>query len=163
MIQTQSSMTRLHNSHLACHSISFIPILKETGEFISPNIQENPKTRRRARLQRPSVIRIKVPGYLPENLGELEMLSDAASRFPDLETRVVPPREKESLFLFPFQHLLPFSFLNSLLRECCFLLSVSPLRRPGLQAETVDIPRLLSRSLAGERAGILKFSVSARF
>lgn len=118
----------------------------------------------------PDAIRIKVSGYLPENLDELETLSDAASRFLDPETRVAAQKTVSPFHLFPYFPLFasprspdilnhPRTMIPSPLPSPSFL----PLRRPALPTETVDIFRFLSRPLAGERAGILKFSVSARF
>lgn len=119
----------------------------------------------------PDAIRIKVSGYLPENLDVGNAfgcsISISRSRNPCCSAK---NRFSTPFHLFPYfplfasprspdilnhpRTMIPFSFPSP---------SFLPLRRPALPTETVDIFRFLSRPLAGERAGILKFSVSARF
>lgn len=94
------------------------------------------------RLQRPVAMRIQILGYLPRNLVELETLSDAASRFPI--QKLVLRRKKTFSSLFFHFFLSPALIPQPLVRR--FPL-VSFHRRPALPAETVDIFRLLPRSL----------------
>lgn len=116
----------------------------------------------------PDAIRIKVSGYLPENLDELETLSDAASRFLDPETRVAAQKTVSPFHLFPYFPLFASPRSPDILNHPRTMIPFSSslpqfLTIASLPTETVDIFRFLSRPLAGERAGILKFSVSARF
>lgn len=94
------------------------------------------------RLQRPVAMRIQILGYLPSNLVELETLSDAASRFPI--QKLVLRRKKTFSSLFFHFFLSPALIPQPLVQR--FPL-VSFHRRPALPAETVDIFRLLPRSL----------------
>lgn len=117
------------------------------------------------RLQRPVAIRIKFLGYLPWNLAELKTLSDAASRSPIQKLVLLCKRKKAfpSLLLYSSLPSYPDS-LDPAPRTTILLLgSFPPWETRSSSRNCRYLSASSSFSTASERAGILKFSVSARF